>query len=187
MRLKNYQRDRIVNGLVHRAMLESENALASDEDKLALAVYRSRMPETTEKAADKLNQQMPGMIYTCRSVNVKLTTGSWFTLYMNFERPQPRSGNFEDTCPEDLFEQVEALKERKREIQDTRNAVHRDARAVVYSCNTVEQLKAAWPEVMPIVEEVMGTAVEKKRGLPAIDRSKLNAMFKLPVDAKEAA
>lgn len=188
MRLKNYQRDRIVDGLVERAIKDIETALAAEESKLALAIYRSRMPEALEKAADKLNQQVPGMVFTSRDVNVRHPEKFWMTLRMDFARVKPRSDDkFESSCPEELHGQAIEWRQRKNELAQTRNLIQQDARAVVYSCNTVEQLKAAWPEVMPIVEEVIGTAVEKKRGLPAIDRSKLNAMFKLPVEHKEAA
>lgn len=188
MRLKNHQRDRIVDGLVARAVKDIETALDAEENKLALAIYRSRIPEALEKAADKLNEQLPGMVFTSRVVNVRHPENIWMTVRMDFARVRPRNDDkFEGTCPDELLQQAIEWYQRKKELAQTRNLVQQDARAVVYSCNTVEQLKAAWPEVMPIVQEVMGTAVEKKRGLPAIDRSKLNAMFKLPVEHKEAA
>lgn len=189
MRLKNYQREEIITALAQRAVAELDIQLKVMEHEVALAIYRSRVPEAVEKAADKLNNELPGMVYTTKDVSVKLSNGYWHNLKMADSRVFPRyADGFERSCPPELLAKADehhALVEKRREkFQEAKSQAY----AVAYSCTTLEQLKTVWPEAVPVIDSVIGTAVEKKRGLPAINRAQLNATFNLPVEElKEAA
>lgn len=58
-----------------------------------------------------------------------------------------------------------------------RDAAVKDALALLKSVGTVEALCKVWPEVAPLVPNV----VDKKKNVPAIQTEKLNSSFGLPI------
>lgn len=64
------------------------------------------------------------------------------------------------------------------ELKEARSAI----KSMVNSASTGNALIRAWPEIAPIVEQVFPK--DGDRNLPAPEISKLNEIFKLPIEAK---
>lgn len=181
IRLTTELRGQIVVALMDRAFKAREAELDKAEAALAMDVYREAYPARIRKAMSELPQ---GFFPTTTSIFAKLG-GDVVNLHLHDKPAQLLSYDHESgyrTCIT-VLDARHALTERYRawnrdqvKLQQERAQAKREAKAAVESASTVARLIAIWPEVAPIVNELLPV----KPMLPAIQVSQLNKRFGLP-------
>lgn len=190
MRLNQEIKKDTVATLMARAFDERRAAMDVREQAVALLVYRSVVSEEVEKAADDLNKRLPGIVYTTKSIRFLTGVAKRYEGYhMGLAQQRAYVMHNSDTPTfskdSEIATLAGALTLDRQDYHNERTAAFLKAEAALASINTDTQLEKLWPDIMPIVREILGAQVPKT--LPAIPVADLNEVFGLPIKVKEAA
>lgn len=192
MRLNQEIKNDIVATLMARAFDERRRAMDVREQAVALLVYRGVVSEEVEKVADDLNKRIPSIVYTTKTVRFRVLTGvaqkyegHHFVLAQQRAYTMNNSDTPTFSKDSEIATLVGALVQDRENYFEEYNATFRKAKGALASINTDTQLERLWPDIMPIVREILSANVPKTP--PAIPIADLNAVFGLPIEVKEAA
>lgn len=191
MRITNHIRVALARALIDHKFAAARAALRKREEDLAETLYRVAIPEEVEKLTDQLNGKMPGMVGQMTTIYIYWESRQT-ALSLPRSRPCPTTLDFPKLIKSGWTDAEISALSNFRESQDNLKqaiaAADTAAMAVLNKCNTAKQLRAAWPEAMPVFEPILVKAgMDAPVNLPAIDTKTLNSMFDLPIETKEAA
>lgn len=182
MRLNQRHKNQLVKLIVDQAMADDEAASEVAEQKAADRVYRACY---TPKQIELMNSLPDGWLSMSGSVLVTYR-GEWVRLHFaehdarRFPENSPQCDRIIDDVNDPLWPVLEKLLKLKAVVNDRRNDLTAEVRAVVNASSTTEALVKKWPECKPFVEKVCG---EKQVMLPAINLKKLNKALGLKSSA----
>lgn len=182
------KRERIRNRLLERKFKPLEDANLAEQAKVAEAALDQQL---TPPEWARIEDLPEGWMPTTITVKLRDPKASWDSHYEEVKLTHPRR------VPQSLYgrillaKDVDAalwsrwvdLEQGERDIKAQRDKTKRELDATLASYRTVEALVEGWPEVGPIVEEVIGVATPK--ALPAV--AHLNEVLELPPEQAEAA
>jgi len=155
-RITREMREDIVLKIVHNRFKDQRAALAAQHVALCDAAYKQELGEEGPKLARALNKIRPGWVRMGESLYV---TAAGFVRYtrnnsepvrestMSAERPIPESFQGVDiTDKHPLFKESQALVKAYASVSNAEKALSEKLFALLGSCNTLKQLRAAWPE-----------------------------------------
>lgn len=183
MRITKWQKDKIRDALLNRGFDKENQALAAREAEIAMSIYRLTVSEADEKIADALNARIPGILMTAKSITFKIDGERYGqNIELDTQRAWPRGSIDLTAVPKDnpSVDLLAKLDLDRADYGVRRNKASAQAKASLDTISSDIQLAKAWPDIMPIVREIIGEPAPKQ--LPAIPVADLNAMFDLPVE-----
>lgn len=191
VRLNQFSRGDIAAALAHRAtvkMLEEKNAL---DLELANDIYRANVSEEDEALAFRLEERLPGLMHKNNQIRIYADGYNSQMLALDRYRPVPYGHMSSRATTDNPFrERIIAALERHNKYHETYHEAYKSAEAILKKATNTDKLAKIWPEVMPVVWNVIGTENKPVNVLTVLPEN-LNAMFDLPVEEaapeKEAA
>lgn len=178
-RLSGYTRNAIKQALLDRAFGVREAELKEAREELGRAVYDVIYPATLRQQMQALPK---GFLPEAEGIGVSFD-GDFTFVEWGGER---RIANDHDHAAADMFGPRHVLTKRFLHLQELdkklradRKAAGQEAWGVLGSCSTVAALLKRWPEVEPIVRQVLPSSAPPQ--LPALPLKQLNKTFGLPV------
>jgi len=170
----------IVGDLIRHRFDADTTKLEKERDKLADAIFKSAFSAPQRK---KMNDLPAGWLPTTIRVDI-MVGGQYSSFQIKDEQRIPYDKrnhrcmlNVDGKDP--LGQRVTEWNTAWKSLQSTKDQARKEAHAILNSVTTTAKLQKVWPEIEPFLPD------ESKPSLPAVEVSKVNGTFKLPV--KKAA
>jgi hypothetical protein len=205
--ISKYARAQMVRAVLkHKYDAEAKAVMAQDQ-ALLVRLYHFLVPPKVQEAMDKVVELEKGAFHELHSMWVRANGGmtqlslrpyisfkgteyvprgeyTGRPLWMPFDIAPNSTGtvninNYDTKLAEDVLEYMQE----RRMFVNTVEVAAREISSAFDAMNTVKKLRTQWPEVLPLVEELLPTPAN--RNLPTVQVADINAKFKLPPNQTE--
>lgn len=182
MRLLKATKEKIVEALLSRKFDPIQKELAAENIAIGDLIYRERVSVELEKALAAAEKIHSGAVNSTSAVQARAASSEANILwYLSERRFIPVSNfNYGTVSNTEITARMVAYSASNRRYNSNRSEDSVAAWAVLNRCSTFAQLEEVWPDIMPIVQELMPSKTTVAN-LPMVPVSQLNALFDLPV------
>ncbi|MBW3374676.1 hypothetical protein KYK31_11905 [Hymenobacter norwichensis] len=171
-------RESITNNATHKSFADQNDGIKQEENDLALELYKSIFTPDELKLANKLDKR-----WFHQDDCLRFNCGGYdLTLCVKIGVPVPynkgycsRLGNITG----ELAEKAQAFANKKNDIRDEQNKAYRAIKSLLYSVNTIKQLKSVWPEGAEFYAMYDEASAKSKGGVPAVQIDEINKLLGL--------
>ena len=194
-RLTNTIKDRIV----HNAITKSDIPKRKEELKLeftalaekvrVLALGGQETADAIDKAIKDINKitskfdtELFSNTFHIRHGIHSISSARDMCEFLSFGDYKPSPYQFNLSTDHEVVDECLKLQEKRRELDEERNSLSIDVRAVLNSVTTIKKLIEVWPEVVELLPKVEAVP---SSSLPAVLAHNLNKTIGLPTETKD--
>lgn len=174
LRISKSIRDSLESLLIQQTFGDRKKILVTKEDVLGDKIYRDTYPTKTREAMAKLPE---GFLIETNTLRVVLGGSHTFVNFGEMRRIATKHKSYSAAkvypVNHHYAQEYAALVEEKSKLENEVHSAKADIRAVISQARTVPQLLRIWPEVEPVLNQVLGKN-PGKTNLPSVPIKELN-------------
>ncbi|TGE04602.1 Nmad5 family putative nucleotide modification protein [Hymenobacter fodinae] len=175
--MTNEIRDNIARNATKQKFTKENDAIKQEENDLALELYHSLFTPEELKLVTKLDtkwfHQDKCLRFNCGGYNLMLCIKEGVPV------PYSRHCSILGNISGDLAIKAQEFANKKKDVEADQAKALRAIGSVLYSVNTIKQLKTVWPEGADFYAMYDEASAKSKGGVPAVQIDEINKLLGL--------